>query len=123
EQPPRIAATSPAERAALGYLHGNCGHCHNADGPLAVLELDLAQRVTAAPDAARRSIVGVRAQLRVAGAPPDALRVAPSHAAASALVLRMKTRDPRQQMPPIGTVMPDVEALASIAAWVDGLPN
>ena len=29
--PPR----TPAERAALGYLHGNCGHCHNADGPLA----------------------------------------------------------------------------------------
>ena len=28
-RPPRIAASSPIERAALGYLHGNCGHCHN----------------------------------------------------------------------------------------------
>src|SRR5690606_30774377 len=27
--PPRIAASSPVERAALGYLHGNCAHCHN----------------------------------------------------------------------------------------------
>ena len=26
--PPRIEARSPTERAALGYLHGNCGHCH-----------------------------------------------------------------------------------------------
>ena len=26
--PPR----SPIERAALGYLHGNCGHCHNDGG-------------------------------------------------------------------------------------------
>ena len=36
-RPPRIAAATPAERAALGYLHGNCGHCHNDEGPLAVL--------------------------------------------------------------------------------------
>ncbi len=34
EQPPRIAAASPTERAALGYLHGNCGHCHNDAGAL-----------------------------------------------------------------------------------------
>src|SRR5215218_1847983 len=29
DQPPRITASSQKERAALGYLHGNCGHCHN----------------------------------------------------------------------------------------------
>ncbi len=29
DKAPRIAAASPTERAALGYLHGNCGHCHN----------------------------------------------------------------------------------------------
>ena len=28
--PPRIARRTPTERAALGYLHANCGHCHNA---------------------------------------------------------------------------------------------
>src|ERR1043165_2761743 len=33
EQPPRIAASTPAERAVLGYLHGNCGNCHNDEGP------------------------------------------------------------------------------------------
>jgi hypothetical protein len=43
-QPPRIAAASPTERAALGYLHGNCGHCHNDDGALAGVELVLAQQ-------------------------------------------------------------------------------
>ena len=44
EQPPRIAATSPTARAALGYLHGNCGHCHNDAGALTGLELVLAQQ-------------------------------------------------------------------------------
>ena len=27
-------AASPTERAALGYLHGNCGHCHDPQRPL-----------------------------------------------------------------------------------------
>ncbi|HEX6865034.1 MAG TPA: hypothetical protein VF414_19540, partial [Thermoanaerobaculia bacterium] len=27
-----IEARSPRERAALGYLHANCGHCHNPTG-------------------------------------------------------------------------------------------
>jgi hypothetical protein len=35
ETPPAIAAATPTERAALGYLHGNCAQCHhaNAGGP------------------------------------------------------------------------------------------
>lgn len=43
ERPPRVTANSAVARAALGYLHGNCGHCHNAVGALAALELSLAQ--------------------------------------------------------------------------------
>jgi len=31
--PPRIAASSPMERAALGYLHANCGSCHDRSTP------------------------------------------------------------------------------------------
>ena len=30
--PPRIHADTSEGRAAMGYLHGNCGHCHNPDG-------------------------------------------------------------------------------------------
>jgi hypothetical protein len=33
DQPPRIMAVSNSERAALGYLHGNCGRCNNDQGP------------------------------------------------------------------------------------------
>ena len=44
---PRIAAASPVERAALGYLHGNCGMCHTGAGEMAslgfVLQYPLAQ--------------------------------------------------------------------------------
>lgn len=122
-RPPRIAASNPVERAALGYLHGNCGHCHNDDGPLAVVEMTLAQRVSRPASAADavRSLSGVPSQFRAAGAPAGAVRVAPGHAAGSVLALRMNSRDPLQQMPPLGTAVADVEALALIARWIDGL--
>jgi mono/diheme cytochrome c family protein len=121
-KPPRIAASSPAERAALGYLHGNCGNCHNDDGPLAVLEMTLAQRVAASPNAVQRSIVGVQSQFRAPGAPADAARVAPGHLGASVIALRMRSRDPLQQMPPLGTQAVDAEALALIGRWIEDLP-
>jgi hypothetical protein len=44
-QPPAMPGTAAVERAARGYLHANCGHCHHAAGgvpvPL-VLALDVA---------------------------------------------------------------------------------
>lgn len=35
---PRIAASTPVARAALGYLHGNCSYCHTLSGELASLK-------------------------------------------------------------------------------------
>jgi hypothetical protein len=120
--PPRIAAANAAERAALGYLHGNCGHCHNDDGPLAVLEMSLAQRVDAKESAgsALRSIVAVPGQFRIGGAQ---VRVAPGRPGASVLALRMLSREPLQQMPPLGTSVVDIEAMALIGRWIESLSS
>lgn len=117
--PPRIQAATADERAALGYLHGNCGHCHNDDGPLAVLEMTFAQRVgAAAPStgAVLRSTVDVPSALRIA-------RVAPGHPEASALVARMHSREPLQQMPPLGTSAVDAEAMTLISRWIESLSS
>lgn len=122
-RPPRIIAADARERAALGYLHGNCGHCHNDDGPLAMLELNLSQRLNAAPAAARRSILGVPSQVRATDAPVGTPRLAPGHFSSSAIAIRMRSRDPLQQMPPLGTTQVDADALALLAAWVDGLSS
>lgn len=84
-QPPDFPAASPAERAARGYLHGNCGHCHFAGGVPVPLQLAL--------DVGRSP------------APVD-----------GALVLqRAGTRDPYQQMPPLGTREIDAQGLAVLA--------
>jgi hypothetical protein len=122
---PRIAASSPAERAALGYLHGNCGNCHNDDGPLAVLEMTLAQRV-ASPEsssAVLSSTVGVESQFHARGLPAGARRIAPGRGAESVIAMRMGSRDPLQQMPPLGTSVVDAEALRLIDRWIESLPS
>jgi hypothetical protein len=45
----------------------------------------------------------------------------PGHSQSSVLPLRMRSRDPRVQMPPLGTTVPDAEALALVERWIDQL--
>lgn len=115
EQPPRIQAASPTERAALGYLHGNCGHCHvdpreSENGvPLDLLLKQYVARVASA-EAVRRSIFGAASRFRAHGT-RDSER-------AEIIALRMRSRDPRVQMPPLGTQTPDSLSLSLIERWI-----
>lgn len=113
ETAPRIEARTPRERAALGYLHGNCASCHNAGSPLAFLGLDLEQRV--APDADRTHVL---ATLLDVPAHAGGQRIARGQPDESALVQRVGTRDPLRQMPPLGTRVVDHEAVELFEAWI-----
>jgi hypothetical protein len=119
--PPRIAAASADERAALGYLHANCGICHNRQGPMAGLGLDLLQDLSEGPasvERTRASALAVRA-LRPVG---DAeLRLVPGQPEHSVLFRRMGVRNPLDQMPPLGSQKPDREALALVERWIHSL--
>jgi hypothetical protein len=120
DTPPRIAAASSVERAALGTLHGNCAHCHHAGAGRVPLRLTLQQRV-ADPEAsaaeALRSMVDAPSRYQ-----PDphaeARIVVPGDANASVLLRRMRSRDPRVQMPPLGTEHADEQALALLSRWI-----
>ena len=79
--------------AALGYLHGNCGHCHNDAGPLANVELVLAQRASALPVFSARK----RGEL---------------------ILRKMKSRNPLTRMPPLGVAIPDAEGIALVERWL-----
>lgn len=121
EQPPRIPAASAVERAALGYLHGNCAHCHNTSDNKVPLRLTLAQRVADAPVALQevlRSAVGAISRWRPSGMDRDAVIVAPGHPQQSMLTLRMQSRNPQERMPPLGTTEPDPDGLALIRQWI-----
>jgi hypothetical protein len=121
DQPPRIHASTPVARAALGYLHGNCGHCHSASTDAAVpVGLRLAQSASAAsPDDSLRTLVGVLGRFRPAGTSGRLALAAPGHAADSLVVRRMRARDPQTQMPPLGTAVPDSDGLALVERWID----
>jgi hypothetical protein len=118
-EPPRIAGRTPRERAALGYLFGNCSGCHNAEGPLASLGLDFDQRVSASEaPRALRSAVGQPSHFAMPGA-EHTLRVAPGKPEASALAFRMGSRFPASRMPPLGTRLVDDEALELVRDWIE----
>ena len=121
ERPPVIPAATPVERAALGYLHGNCGHCHNTSDLRVPVRLTLAQRA-ADPDAARqealRSAVNAISRSRTSGAGSRGLLVSPGRPEHSVLAVRMQSRNPKAQMPPLGTSIPDPDGLALVQRWI-----
>ena len=116
--PPRITAASATERAALGYLHGNCGHCHNERGSLSNVGLFLRQPL----DASSKAVATTWAHPMKKPAPgqsPDAVsRIEPGHPERSALLQRVASRAPALQMPPLGTALVDEAAVELLRRWI-----
>jgi mono/diheme cytochrome c family protein len=116
--PPGDAATA----RALGYLHANCGHCHNPNGsarPDSDMDLrlsiaDLAPEDTAAyrtaVDKPLRSFVDSLHRVRVAPGDPEN----------SALLARMSVRG-TAQMPPLASEVVDQAGVGLVRAWIEGL--
>jgi hypothetical protein len=124
DDPPRITARSATERAALGYLHGNCGHCHNPTGKLSDLNLVLSQSVSASGMSALATLVDRPFHEVPPGLPTAALlRVAPGLPDESGLLQRVASRDAALQMPPLGTQLVDERAVALLRQWISELPR
>jgi hypothetical protein len=118
--PPRIAAPTATARAALGYLHGNCGHCHDPAGALDGLDLSLAQRADPGAGAVARtlqSLLGHESRFRPPGA-AQAQRVALDAGAPSMLLLRMRAPSALARMPPLGVQLNDAEGAALVERWI-----
>ncbi|MCB1007275.1 MAG: hypothetical protein KDB94_00110 [Acidobacteria bacterium] len=116
ERAPRVRAETPIARAALGYLHGNCGHCHNPRSPIANLGLFLDVLADGTPDALA-SAVAHESHYRPTGTTIDT-RIVPGEPGASLLVARVSSRDPARQMPPTGTHVVDEQAIALLTLWI-----
>lgn len=127
QRPPRIPAATPAGRAALGYLHANCGGCHNGAGPLASVGLILAHALgSSSPEdlPALRTTVGHPVKMRIPGVASEGLaRITPGAPDLSAIVLRARSRHALLQMPPLGTSVVDQEAVGLLERWITDLPS
>lgn len=121
-QPPRIESEDPLQRAVLGYLHGNCGHCHHHGQKAVPVRLELAHALSADhdPKAALKSLLE-QARYRPRGWVGEAHLLVPGDADASLLLQRMRSRQPSSQMPPLGSQLADTVALDLIERWITRL--
>jgi hypothetical protein len=114
----------PVAVLALGYLHANCGHCHNLKGTSwpdtqMVLRLETGD-TTLEASGIYRTVVGQKLQYwRHDG---FAQRVVPGDPTASALMFRMQTRGKLDQMPSLATEVVDAIGVDTITRWITSLP-
>ncbi len=109
---------------AVGYLHGNCGGCHNPQSAVhdvvgLELRLTVGSLAAWADTPTYQTAVGQMTELTPIESGLLAI-VAPGNPTASIVHYRMNRRG-LYQMPPIGTEEIDTAAITVIAAWITGL--
>jgi len=126
--PPRIEARTSSAKSALGYLHANCGNCHNHNNNLGSANMLLRHGV--APEdnaeAALLTTVNISAgKYRIPGISlEDSYLIYAGDPERSAIYTRMATRNPYQQMPPLGTKIIDEKAVRLLRHWIkEDLPE
>jgi cytochrome c553 len=117
-RPPRIDVDSPTARAALGYLSTNCGSCHHRESSIASLGLSLKHTDDLA---ALVTTINQRGHWVVPEAPEESRLINPGRPESSAVIRRVKSRRPMSQMPPLGTVIVDQQAVDLLTRWVQEL--
>lgn len=119
----------PAVEAALGYLHANCGNCHNGRGRTLAQQTPLRLNlrvtdVTVEGTNALTTTIGKKVKHVIA---PDIDQIiTPGSPDRSVLWIRMTTRDPKAAigasvMPPYSTKIVDPGATV-VSDWIAGLP-
>jgi mono/diheme cytochrome c family protein len=105
----------------MGFLHANCGNCHNPQGLANSTAMYLRHDSSAATEGDEPAFATTVDQLttiyshklyRIRGGSPDE----------SAIFSRMNTRASGDLMPPIGSKVVDQDAANRIHDWIAGLP-
>ncbi len=114
---------------ALGYLHSNCGNCHNDSPGLPVENVPAPQlllRVSVNDQTLEDTDTFLTAINKRATASdeigPDYYRLEGGNVTGSVIHYRMDKRGIEYQMPPIGSSVKDPDGLALIASWIQSLP-
>jgi mono/diheme cytochrome c family protein len=118
--PPRIRASDPETHAVLGYFTANCGTCHNRSGEIAYDGPSLKHGDVLDGDVVAAALLEKKTAWQVPGQPDGAsVMLSRAHPEASAMLARMQSRRPSSQMPPLGTVLRDEDAIAAVAKWIE----
>lgn len=116
---------SAEEQAVLGYLHGNCGSCHNPRSELfqsgdAIMNLRLFVEQIATVEGSPAFTTAVCAEMQKPLSSADAI-VVPGDPESSAMYLRITQRNTEDQMPKIGTELVDTAGVAMVRAWIESI--
>ncbi|HVJ21855.1 MAG TPA: hypothetical protein VM686_40905 [Polyangiaceae bacterium] len=108
---------------ALGYLHVNCGNCHNQNGSSwpdtdMVLRLGVDEVEVADSELYRTTVDQVMTSFDGEGLE---LRIAPGDPDRSGVLYRMSRRDPDDGMPPIASEIVHDEGALAVRAWIEQL--
>jgi hypothetical protein len=123
--PPAAPFSIPGDvvsEQALGYLHANCGLCHNPKSDVAVsIALDLWESTKHLSSI--ETTTGYATTVLQQNSFIPALHVIePGKPDQSELVYRISHRGDQAQMPPLATEIVDANALANIRAWIAAMP-
>ncbi|MBI2375366.1 MAG: hypothetical protein HYV07_15330 [Deltaproteobacteria bacterium] len=119
-----VTPGSPEVSTGLGYLHANCGNCHNESDRAVVFLRAMSLRLSVdelevTDTAVYRTAVNVPVEKFVH--PGVTHRVLPQDVAASAIGWRITVRSV-EQMPPIATELVDPAGVATVHAMIESLP-
>lgn len=114
---PELDIVDPVEADVRGYLHGNCAFCHQPAGVVSMVSVVTLDFRYSALDT---GLLDAHAEYWHANPyENDGLPlVVPGDADGSALVGILEATD----MPRLSVWAPDVEAIATIRAWIDAMP-
>lgn len=114
-----------AEQSALGYLHANCGSCHNPESPVFMagdalmnLRLFVDQIATVEGSPAFTTAVCQEQQKDISGAEQI---IVPGQPDVSAMFMRMNQRNTEDQMPEIATEEIDPTGLGYVRTWIESI--
>lgn len=114
------------DRAALGYLHANCGHCHNpTSGGFGHTPVDLRLRVgslaTVAGTPTYTSTVNVTGISITENTMTYSTIIDTATTESSTMIVRLNSTNPVRKMPFRGSEMVDAAGQAALRAWIDSL--
>ena len=116
---PRVETSNPRTRSVLGYLVANCGGCHNGRGEIAALGPVLRyEDLLRDADRVAASFVDQPTKWQLPGRIEGSVLVTTDSPDQSALLARLRSRSPSSQMPPLGTVLRDTEAVQAVTDWI-----
>ena len=109
-------------QAALGYLHTNCGICHNAtpganDVPAMFVRLAVGTATVQDTQTYQTAV-----NQMATGLTTVPYRIAGQDPAMSEVIVGMQTRGSKDQMPPLATNFVDDAGIATVSAWINTLP-